>query len=228
MALFYTPVGMLIAAVAMTRLTEGGLASSLGPHTGPILAAGAALLALLSMQNLQLNQFAADGAGLTLQLLSPISGRDIVVGNAAGLGIFFGGSTLIYLAVAAIFAPDPSPWLWIASLLVGLSAYLVFAPLAALLSALFPKAVDLGRIGSASNPSPAASLLGMLLAALAAVPPVLLGALGLIVLDSTRLTLALVAGWTVFAAVLSLLLVRLAAGVVTARQENLAMVAAGR
>ncbi len=219
---------MLVAAVAMTRLTEGGLASNLGPHAGPILAAGAALLALLSMQNLMLNQFAADGAGLTLQLLSPISGRDIVVGNAAGIGLYFGGSTLFYLAVAAIFAPDPSPWLWVASALVGLSAYLVFAPVAALLSAVFPKAVDLGRIGSASNPSPAASLLGLLLAGLAAAPPALLGALGLVVLDSPGLTLALVAGWTVLAAALSLLLVRLAASVVTARQENLAMVAAGR
>lgn len=228
MAVFYTPVGMLVAAVAMTRLTEGGLATSLGPHAGPILAAIAAFFALLSMQNLMLNQFAADGAGLTLQLLSPISGRDIVVGNAVALGLFFGGSTLFYLGVAAIFVPDPSPWLWVASFLVGFSEYLVFAPIAALLSALFPKAVDLGRIGSASNPSPAASLLGMLLVTLAAVPPVLLGALGLVVLDSAPLTLALVAGWTLLAAVLSIPLVRLAAGVVTARQENLAIVAAGR
>jgi hypothetical protein len=228
MAVFYTPVGMLVAAVAMARLTERGLASGLGPHAGPILAAGAALLALLSMQNLLLNQFAADGAGLTLQLLAPISGRDIVVGNAVGLGLFFGGSTLFYLAVSALFVPDRSPWLWVASFLLALSAYLVFSPVAALLSALFPKVVDLGRIGSASNPSPAASLLGLLLALLAAAPPVLLGALGLVVLDSARLTLALLAGWTLFAAALSVLLVRLAAVVLTARRENLAIVAAGR
>lgn len=228
MAVFYTPVGMLVAAVAMSRLTEGGLVSSLGPHPGPVLATIATLFALLSMQNLLLNQFAADGAGLTLELLSPIAGRDIVVGNAVGLGLFFGGSTLFYLAVTALFVPDRSPWLWVASLLVALSAYLVFAPVAALLSALFPKVVDLGRIGSASNASPAASLLGLLLTALAALPPILLGALGLVVLDSPRLTFALVAGWTLFSAALSVLLVRLAAGAFTARQENLAMVAAGR
>jgi hypothetical protein len=228
MAVYYTPIGLLVAAVAMSRLTEGTLTQGFGAHSGPILATFAALLSLLSMQKLMLNQFAIEGAGLTLQFLSPLSGRDIVAGNSAGLGVFFVCSMLFYLGIAAIFAPDPAVPLWGAAVLAGLSTFLVYAPITSALSALFPKAIDPGRIGSASNPTSAASLLGTLGMVLSAAPPVLLGAIGLYALRSPALALLFVACWTCCSALLFVLLSRGAAGIVEARRENLAMVAEGR
>ncbi len=228
MAVYYTPVGLLVAAVAMSRLTEGTLTQGFGSHSGPILATFAALLSLLSMQKLMLNQFAIEGAGLTLQFLSPLSGRDIVAGNSAGLGVFFGCSMLFYIGVAAIFAPDPAIPLWGAAFLAGLSTFLVYAPITSALSALFPKAIDPGRIGSTSNPTSAASLLGTLGMVLSAAPPVLLGAIGLYALRSPALTLLFVACWTCCAAFLFVLISRGAAGILETRRENLAMVAEGR
>ncbi len=228
MAVYYTPIGLLVAAVAMARLTEGTLTQGFGSHSGPILATFAALLTLLSMQKLMLNQFAIEGAGLTLQFLSPLSGRDLVAGNSAGLGVFFGCSMLFYLGIAAIFAPDPAIPLWGAAFLTGLSTFLVYAPITSALSALFPKAIDLGRIGSASNPTSAASLLGTLGMVLSAAPPVLLGAIGLYALRSPALALLFVACWTCCSALLFVLISRGAAGIVEARRENLAMVAEGR
>jgi hypothetical protein len=83
--------------------------------------------------------------------------------------------------------------------------------------------VDLNSIGRGSNAHGAAGLLGMLAFVAAAAPGVLLTVLARTVLGRPTLAPIAVAGWIVIAALLSLPLFKLAAGVFDRRRENLAL-----
>ena len=112
--------------------------------------------------------------------------------------------------------------------LAGASAFLLFAPVAALLSAIFPKPVNLSSIGSAGNPNQFAAFIGMFLSLGAFAPPVALGLLALLLFRSPLLAAIVVALWAGVAAALALPLVRLVSRVFADRRENLALVAQGR
>jgi hypothetical protein len=188
-----------------------------------------ALFGLASVGPIALNQFAIDGTGLTLQLLAPISDRDLLAGKAAAIALIGGVPILAGLLVAAALFPPASPSLWGALLLAVLAAYLVLSPLWALLSAAFPRAATLDSIrSSASNPHQAANLLGLLAAAGAAAVPAGLATLAIGVFDRPDQTLPLVGMWTVVAFGLRRLLFVPAAAAFARRRENLAMVAGGR
>jgi hypothetical protein len=113
-------------------------------------------------------------------------------------------------------------------LLATVAVYLLFAPLSAMLSITFPRAVDLSSIGQASNAHQAAGLIGFATFSALCAPPALLAAVGLRALESDTIALAMVAGWLLIAAGGSLWLFRLAARLLDVRRENLAMVAGGR
>ncbi len=118
---------------------------------------------LLAILPFALNQFAIDGSGLTLALLSPLSTRELLAGKAVGNGLIAVGTGLVVVVVAFVLFPEGSPWLWL-SLPPGLAAtYAIAAPGAAALSAIFPRAVDLNSIGRGSNAHGLAGLLGLLL-----------------------------------------------------------------
>lgn len=228
MLVFFSPLALTIVGIGLTRM-HGRELDLLHLKIGgsPIVGFGA-VISLLSLQKVMLNQFAIDRAGFTLQLLAPISDRDLVKGKAAGTGVLYLMLLTFFLIAAAVLAPGGQVLMWASPLLGAIAAYVVFAPIAAFLSALFPKSADLNRMGSGGNPSGLASLFGMLVTGLVTAPPVILSVGALLLAKSPALAFGLVALWTVIAAALSIPLTRLAARTLAARRENIALVAQGR
>lgn len=195
---------------------------------GQLGALGGMVLSALSMHPVMLNLFATDRSGLTRQFLAPISIRDIALGKmAAGTGLIALSSAMC-AALAFAVSPGGSVVGWLALVLVFVSSHLLLGPLSVLLSAMFPKASDLSRLGKAGNPHALAGLLGLLLVLLATAPPALMAALALFWLDRPLLALVLPAAWTAIAALISVPLFRLAVAAVGRRADNLMLVATGR
>jgi hypothetical protein len=195
---------------------------------GILLATFGLFLAMLTLEGTLLNQFAMDRAGLTLEFLSPLSDRDLILGKAAG-GVILGASRAIpSVILAAAMAPGGSIFLWLSLPSAAVALFAIMAPVGAILSALFPKTVDLGRIGKQSKPHPAASLLGMLCSLAAMMPMAGLVMLCVFLLKSPALALAGVTAWAVTAVLVSVPLMRLAERILARRRENLALVAQGR
>lgn len=188
-----------------------------------------AVFGLAGLGPIALNQFAVDGAGLTLQLLAPIPDRDVLRGKAAGLALIGGAPILAGLGVAAAVFPPASPSLWLALLAGTLAAFFVLSPLWALVSATFPRAASLNSVrSSASNPHPAANFIGLGALVGAAAPPAGLAALAIGMFDRPDLVLPLVGLWCVAAYLIGRLLFVPATAAFTRRRENLVMVAQGR
>jgi hypothetical protein len=185
-------------------------------------------ITLLSLGPLSLNQFAADGAGLTLQTLAPISDRELLVGKAAGGALVLAGPVVVVLGIAIALSPSAPVALWLALVLGTIATYVVVAPVNAALSAIFPKKVNLASIGRDSNPHQAANLLGFLSILAAAAPAALAAAAGLVFFRSEWLTALLVGAWAVVALFLSSLALRVVERLVATRRENLLFVAQGR
>jgi hypothetical protein len=168
------------------------------------------------------NQFAVDRAGLTLTWLSPIGTRDVLRGKAVANGLIALGPMMLITIVSVLVFPGGPIGVWLSLPLGLIAATALFAPAAATLSALFPKAVDLNSIGHGSNPHGMANFLGILSAGLAALPPILIGILTAGVLDRPMWTAFAMLGWCAISLGLNLLLFGLVARLVEARRENLA------
>jgi hypothetical protein len=172
-----------------------------------------------------MNQFAIDRAGLTLAFLSPLETRDILAGKAVGNGLLAAIPSAIMLLVSyAIFGGGPLA-LWLALPLAFAATYLLVAPGAAALSALFPRAVDLNSIGQGSNPHAAANLLGFGITVAAGAPAVLIVVVATVLLHQPVLAPVLMAAWCAIAFVVSRLLFRAVEVLVDKRRENLGLVA---
>jgi H+/Cl- antiporter ClcA len=102
--------------------------------------------------------------------------------------------------------------------------YLVVAPIAAMCSAAFPRAVDLNSIGRGSNAHGAAGLIGMISFIAAGAPPLLLTMLATRFLDRPQFMLLLLLGWCLISYVIGRLLFIPARRLFAARRENLAMI----
>jgi hypothetical protein len=154
---------LIVAAVSLTRaFRAGGPFDTIAPFFGATAILAIGPFSLLGYQNVLLNQFGNDGAGFSLQVLSPLSERALVAGRALG------GAGLVLLAllpamvVAAFLHPGTPLLLWPATLFGAAAAYLLFAPAALGLSLLFPKAADLSKLGRKGKPHGGAALGGML------------------------------------------------------------------
>ncbi|MFQ5702199.1 MAG: hypothetical protein ACE5HU_10185, partial [Acidobacteriota bacterium] len=185
------------------------------------------LFNLVSLQPILVNQFATDQAGLTLEFLAPVSDWDIVRGKTAGCAVMAGWAALLCLVAALIVAPGGSPLSWVAAFLGSVSVFLLLAPAAALLSVVFPKVADLGRIGTPGNPHAAAALIGGFLTMVLAGPPASIMAISSLLQGSPIVVLGLMAAWTAVAAGLSLPLLKAVSRALNKRRENLLLVAAG-
>lgn len=185
-------------------------------------------LTLLSLGPLSLNQFASDGAGLTLQALAPISDRELLVGKAAGGALVLAGPAVVVLGIAIGLSPSAPIALWLALLFGSVATYAVLVPANAALSAIFPRKVNLATIGRDSNPHQAANFLGFIAILVAGVPAALAAAAGLLLFGSEWVTALLVGGWALVAIGLSSLALRLVERLLRHRRENLLFVAQGR
>lgn len=227
-ALCLPPLVVLMMGILWIRRPGEMMPAGLPVPFGVILAFAGVAFAFMTLEASMLNQFAMDRSGLTLEFLAPVSDRDLILGKAAGGAILAAVRALLCYLAAVIVAPGGSLFLWLAVPAGGAAVFFLLAPCGAIISALLPKTMDVGRIGQAGKPHPAASFLGMLCIAAGAGPAVALALGALLLLESPALALLLVTGWAAVAAALSLPLFRLAESLLARRRENLALVAQGR
>lgn len=218
-----SPLVMLLVFGVVMHQRIGALDVGAFSMTGGLaLATFASSICLMSILPIAMNQFAVDGAGLTMVLLSPLEDREYLAGKAVGNALMTGPSTLICILGSLVVFPGGSPAMWLA-LVVGLVAvYLLVAPIAAMCSAIFPRVVNLNSIGRGSNAHGMSGLIGLLSFVAAAAPCVLLlGAARL--LHRPSLTPVFLAVWCGMAYGISRLLFMPALRIYGTRRQNLAM-----
>jgi hypothetical protein len=223
-SIMFSPLLVFVVfAFIMRRSLDGVEFGFITLQSGLGLATFGAAVCLLAILPIAMNQFAIDGAGLTLSLLSPLRDVDLLIGKAVGNAIIAALPAALCVVIALALFPLGDPALWV-SLPLGLTAvYLLVAPVAAILSAAFPRAVDLNSIGRGSNAHGAAGLLGMIAFVASAIPPALLVMLATRFARSWLAPLLLLA-WCAVAALASALLFRPVAKFFDKRKENLAIV----
>jgi hypothetical protein len=224
-SILLSPIAMLV--IFGILIYRGGGTMDFGSmriQGGISLATFASFVAMMSILPIAMNQFAVDKAGLTLALLSPLTTADYLRGKAVGNGLVAAAPTLISLLVAAALFPGGAWHLW-ASLVLGLpSVFLLTAPVAALCSAVFPRAVDMNSIGRGSNAHGAAGFIGLFAFVAAAMPPLLLTLLATQILQKPALAPVLLAVWCVVAYALGRLGFVPVRRIFDARRENLGLV----
>ena len=173
---------LIVAAISLTQgFRAAGPFAAIAPLFGATAALALGPLSVMVYQNALLNQFGVDGAGFSLQVLSPLSERALVAGRALGGGVLMLLALLPAMAIAALLHPGTPLLLWPATLLGGAAAYLLFVPVALWLSLLFPKAADLSKLGSKGKPHGAATFCGLLAVTVALGLVQGLGAVGFLV-----------------------------------------------
>lgn len=217
-----------LSMLLLLRQVKGGLPDHalLQPAAFGSLAGFA--ITTLSLHVVTVNQFAIDGPGLTLQALTPLSTAGQVRGKALGGGILTAGSTLACMGVAMLVAPPSAPWLCLLLIPVLLGVYLVLAPLHAILSATFPRVVDLSKLGKAGNPHSGAALLAIAFTAVLTACGALPLAAAYLWKPGPLLPALAASGTLALAALLYPFLDRFAIAWVERRRENLLLVAGGR
>jgi hypothetical protein len=197
---------------------------------GPLSARGGlgfaafiSLLALIASMPISMNQFAVDRAGLTMTLLSPLGTRQILAGKAIGTGLITILPAFMCVALTALTFPGGSLALWFAIVPAVVGTYLLAAPIALMLSAIFPRVVNMNSVGSNSNAHAVAGFAGLLVFVAAALPPVALALSAIAFLDRPLLAPILALAWCPVAFGIATLLMRPAEKIFERRRENLAM-----
>ena len=119
------------------------------------------LMSLLNALPLLANAFATDGAGFTLQALSPISARQLVWGKVVGSFAVFGACLAPSLALAGLLTKT-GPVTLLEAFTRGCGAFALAAAAGMWSSLLFPKAVELSSLNNKGNPHPLAQVITML------------------------------------------------------------------
>ena len=210
----------------MRQLTDVALPMGLSFGLGIGFAGG--FFTLISLQPIMANVFAVDSNGLTLQLLSPLATADILQGKVIGSALLVTISTALCFGIGLVLDASGSPLLWLVGLVILLSMFLVFAPIAMLLSATFPKVADLSRMGKDGNPQPIAGFIAFLAVPLLLIPPGLTAAATLLVARSVLLTAAGALVWLGISMTIYTVMMRGLARLFERRRENLLLVATGR
>ena len=193
-------------------------------ENGLSLAIFGSFVSLLAILPFAMNQFAIDRAGLTLTFLSPLDDRELLHGKAIGNAVVAGVPALFCVATAAlIFRGGPAAaWL---SIPLGLFAtYALMAPVAAVLSAVFPRSVDLNSIGNGSNAHGAAGFLGFLASLAGGAVSLAIALVAVRIFGAGFMSLVVMLIWCGLSFALARLLFIGAGGVLSRRRENLGLV----
>ena len=177
---------------------------------------------IVSLIPLAMNQFAMDRAGFTRYMLAPLSVRELLVGKAVGNGLIAAIPATFCFIFPALMFPGGRPVLWLGLLFSVIATYVLITPVAAALSAIFPKSADLNSIGSGSNAHQGAGLLGILAFVAAGAPSAGLAFLALKVLGRADLVAVFLLMWCVLAFAISYLLFIPVRRLVASRCETLA------
>ena len=223
-SILLSPLVVFLLFGAMMYRNAG--TADMGPFhfsSGIGLATVCSFFSILSVLPIATNQFAVDRAGLTLALLSPLGEQELLTGKAVGNALIVGPTALLCMVVArGVFPGDPVS-LW-AALLMGLTAmYVIAAPIAAIVSAMFPRVANLNSIGRGGNPHGLANFIGMLSLLAGGVIPLLLSLAATKLLDRPILAPVFVGAWCLIAIGVSRLLFMPAVRIFHSRRENLAM-----
>ena len=216
----------MIYVLLMRQLNDVALPTGLSFGLGIGFAGG--FFTLISLQPIMANLFAIDSNGLTLQLLSPLSTADILRGKVIGSALLVAISTALCFGIGLVLNPSGSPILWFAALVILTSMFLIFAPIAVLVSVVFPKAADLSRMGKDGNPQPIAGFVAFLAVPLLLIPPGLLAAATLLVARSVLLTASAALFWLGISLAIYMVSMRGLVRLFERRRENLLLVATGR
>jgi hypothetical protein len=214
---------MLLVFFGTLLYRRGGLPlAGMTLRDGLLLGTFASFIAMFASMPIAANQFAVDGAGFTRQMLSPLSIGELLAGKAVGNALISAGPALICVLVAAGAFGGGDPVLWLTLLPAWIATYAMVAPAVAVLSAIFPREVDLSRIGNGSNAHQAAGLLSVLALAAGSVPSVLLVLLATRVLHRPALALLFTSGWCLLALAISWFAFVPVRRLVSSRTETLA------
>jgi hypothetical protein len=219
-----SPIALFVVfSAVMYRSESGARLGFIAFETGVGLAAFTAFVALMSIVPIAMNQFASDRAGLTLALLGPIETRALLRGKALGNALIAGGPAALCIVGALILFPCGEPALWLCVPLSLAATYLLVAPAAAALSAIFPRAVDMNSIGR-SNAHGTAGFLGTLAFLAAGAPCLILVTLATAWLERPLLAPVFLVVWLGISAAAGAMLLDAAGPLFERRRENLAMV----
>jgi len=214
---------MLLAFFGTLLYRRGGMPfAGLTIQNGLTLGTFASFVAMFAVMPIAANQFAVDRAGFTRQMLSPLSIGELLAGKAVGNALICAVPAVVCVAVAAAAFGGGNPILWLTLLPAWIATYAMVAPVVAALSAVFPREVDLSRIGSGSNAHQAAGLLSVLALCTAGAPPLLLVLLATRWLHRPALAALLASGWCVVAIVISWFVFIPVRQLVASRRETLA------
>jgi hypothetical protein len=218
---------LILLAMFGLMMYRGGGEMRLGVislESGLGLATFGAFASLLTILPLAMNQFAIDGAGLTLSLLSPLSDRELLAGKAIGTALIAVGPAAIGILGALVAFPGGSPWLWLAVPLALAATYVLVTPAAAALSAVFPRAVNMNSIGRGSNAHGLAGFVGFAAFVASAVPCALLVLLATRVFRQPAFAPLFLLLWLGLTVVIAAALFVPVRKLFAARRENLALV----
>jgi len=219
-----TLLSPLMLCVALGVIASRGSGHFPLPSGGLGFAMLGALASIMTALPLVTNQFAIDGAGLTLELLSPLSEDDILNGKAVGNGLLSAIPALLVMSGAMLLYPGGHPALWISIPLGMICVWLLVAPAAAALSSLFPKVVDLNSIGNRSNAHGLANLAGLAVTAVSTLPPLGLTFAATTLLGRPAVAPLLLLAWMGVAFGVNRLAARPVRALLARRRENLALV----
>lgn len=223
-AILLSPIVMIVVFGIVMRRHSGGM--GFGPwavDSGLSLAAFGSFICLMSILPIAMNQFAVDKAGLTLALLSPLTDGEYLAGKAVGNALIAAGPAACSMLLSFLAFPGGSLALWLAIPLALMATYFLVAPAAAILSALFPRVVDLNSIGRGSNAHGLAGLLGVLSFVGAGIPGFLINLVAAKWFGQPSLVLVLLLAWCGIAYGIGRLLFVPARRIFAQRRENLAM-----
>jgi hypothetical protein len=223
-SLLISPFLVFTVFTVLLKRSGGMDIGALAITSGQGLATFGCAICLLSILPFSMNQFAIDGAGLTLELLSPLADAELLMGKMAGIGLIAIAPSCLCLLIAFVLFPAGPLALWISIPLALVATYFLVAPVAALMSALFPRAVDLNSIGRGSNAHGAAGFVGLLAFVLAGLPGALLTLAAVGILHNPALAPVLLAGWCAIAFAICRLLFIPVRRVFASRRENLGMI----
>lgn len=214
---------MLLVFFGTLLYRRGGMPfAGITVKDGLTLGTFASFIAMFASMPIAANQFAVDRAGFTRQMLSPLSIGELLAGKAIGNALICAGPALICVIVSAAAFGGGDPALWLALLPAWIATYAMVAPVVAVLSAVFPREVDLSKIGNGSNAHQAAGLLSVLSLCAGGAPSLLLVLLATRVLHRPALAPLFTFGWCLVAIVVSWIAFVPVRRLVASRTETLA------
>ena len=194
---------------------------------GPLLLWFGCLLSVLMLSAIVQNQFASDGAGLTLLFLLPLTMQEITRGKVLAHTILVAAAALPCLLLAIFFSPHGSLWLWLAALAAFAGSFCFSLPLGVALSALFPSHSNLSKLGREGNAHPAADLIAAALVSTFFSAPFTIGWRTILPVLRPEFLLGVSLFWGIAGCCLVRPLLRQATLFAQSRREYLARVATG-